>query len=120
RLGGATARGLAGGGAGVTTAGLNEERGKAVATEIGGVFVRTDVSDESSVAAAVHVATDTGVPLRIAISCAGIGTAGRILNRDGSPHDLPSFERVFRVNVFGTFNLMRFAAAAIATTEPVA
>src|SRR5947209_17241225 len=105
-LGEATARALAAGGAVVTIADLNEERGKAVATDIGGVFVRTDVSDESSVAAAVDAATDTGVPLRIAVSCAGIGTAGRILNRDGSPHDLRSFERVFRVNVFGTFNLM--------------
>ncbi len=119
-LGEATARALAAGGAIVTIADLNEDRGKAVATDIGGVFVRTDVSDESSGAAAVDAATDTGTPLRIAVSCAGIGSAGRILNRDGSPHDLPSFERVFRVNVFGTFNLMRFASAAIATTEPLA
>ena len=118
-LGEATARNLAAAGAIVTIADLNEERGKAIADELGGVFVRTDVSDEASVAAAVAAATDTGAPLRIGVSCAGIGMAGRILNRDGTPHDLGLFERTFRVNVFGTFNMMRLAASAIARTEPL-
>src|SRR5438270_1449428 len=118
-LGEATARALAAAGAVVTIADLNEERGNAVAGDLGGVFVRTDVSDEASVASAVAVAADTGAPLRVGVSCAGIGWAGRIIGRDGTPHDLGSFERVFRVNVFGTFNLMRLAASAIARTEPV-
>lgn len=118
-LGEATARTLAAAGAVVTIADLNEEKGRAVADEIGGVFAKTDVSDEASVASAVVAATDTGAPLRIGVSCAGIGMAGRILNRDGTPHDMGLFERTFRVNVFGTFNLMRLAASAIARTDPV-
>ena len=118
-LGEATARALAAGGAVVTIADLNEERGKAVADEIGGVFVKTDVSDEASVAAAIVAATDTGAPLRIGVSCAGIGWASRILNKDGTPHDLAMFQKVIAVNLVGTFNMMRLAASAIARSEPL-
>lgn len=118
-LGEATARALAGAGATVTVADLNEEKGRAVADEIGGVFVKTDVSDEASVAAAVAAATDTGVPLRIGVSCAGIGWAGRIIDKDGTPHGIDPFLRVMHVNIAGTFNVMRLAGAAIARTEPL-
>jgi NAD(P)-dependent dehydrogenase (short-subunit alcohol dehydrogenase family) len=118
-LGEATARELARAGATVVIADLNEERGKAVADELGGVFVRTDVSDEQQVRAAVEAAGATGVPLRVVVSSAGIGWAARTVNRDGSPHDLASYRKVIEVNLIGTFNLMRIAAAAIATTEPV-
>ena len=118
-LGEATARRLAAAGATVTIADLNEERGKAVATEIGGVFVQTDVSDEASVAAAVAAATDTGAPLRIAVSCAGIGLASRIIGKDGTPHSLAMFQKTINVNLIGTFNVMRLAASAIARTEPL-
>jgi len=118
-LGEATARALAEAGAIVTIADLNEERGAALATELGGVFVQTDVSDEASVAAAVTAATDTGAPLRIAVSCAGIGTSGRIVNKDGEPHRLDVFQKIIQVNLIGTFNMMRLAAAAIAKTEPL-
>ncbi|GAA1016018.1 short-chain dehydrogenase/reductas [Acrocarpospora pleiomorpha] len=118
-LGEATARELAGIGATVVIADLNEERGKALADELGGVFVRTDVSDEASVQAAVDAAVATGKPLRAVINSAGIGWASRTVNRDGSPHDLAAYRKVIDVNLIGTFNLMRIGAAAIARTEPV-
>jgi NAD(P)-dependent dehydrogenase (short-subunit alcohol dehydrogenase family) len=117
-LGEATARILAAAGATVLVADLNEERGKQVADDIGGHFARTDVSDETSVQAAVDAAVATGVPLRTAISCAGIGWASRTVGRDGTPHDLGAYSKVIAVNLIGTFNLMRIAAAAMAKTEP--
>jgi NAD(P)-dependent dehydrogenase (short-subunit alcohol dehydrogenase family) len=117
-LGEATARVLAAAGATVVVADLNEEGGKRVAGEIGGVFARMDVSDEASVQAAVDAAATVGVPLRAAVSCAGIGWAARTLSRDGTPHDLASYQKVITVNLIGTFNLMRIAAAAMARTEP--
>ncbi|GIH25458.1 short-chain dehydrogenase/reductas [Acrocarpospora phusangensis] len=118
-LGEATARELAGVGATVVIADLNEERGKALADELGGVFVRTDVADEASVQAAVDAAVATGKPLRAVINSAGIGWASRTVNRDGSPHDLASYRKVIDVNLIGTFNLMRIGAAAMARTEPL-
>jgi NAD(P)-dependent dehydrogenase (short-subunit alcohol dehydrogenase family) len=117
-LGEATARVLAAAGATVVVADLNEESGKRIAGEIGGVFARTDVSDETSVQAAVDTATTVGAPLRAAISCAGIGWAARTVARDGAPHDLASYQKVININLIGTFNLMRIAAAAMARTEP--
>ncbi|MEU0519831.1 SDR family oxidoreductase [Streptosporangium sp. NPDC006007] len=118
-LGEATARDLAAHGAAVVVADLNEERGKALADEIGATFVKTDVSDEQQVQAAVDAAVATGRPLRAVVSSAGIGWAGRTVNRDGSPHDLATYRKVIEVNLIGTFNLMRIGAAAIARTEPV-
>ncbi len=110
-------RELAAAGSAVVVADLNEERGKALAGEVGGVFVRTDVVDEASVQAAVDAAAGAG-PLRVAVSCAGIGWAARTVGRDGSPHDLAAYRKVIDVNLIGTFNLMRLAAAAIARTDP--
>ncbi|MEU1881269.1 SDR family NAD(P)-dependent oxidoreductase [Streptosporangium sp. NPDC020072] len=118
-LGEATARHLAAHGATVVVADLNEERGKLAAEEIGGVFVKTDVSDEQQVQAAVDAAVATGRPLRVVVNSAGIGWAGRTVNRDGSPHDLASYRKVIEVNLIGTFNLLRIGAAAIAKTDPV-
>ena len=81
--------------------------------------MKTDVADESSVAAAVDAAASQGVPLRIVVSCAGIGWAARTVGRDGTPHDLAAYCKVIDVNLIGTFNLMRIeGAAAIAKTEP--
>lgn len=117
-LGEATARVLAAAGATVVVADLNEEGGKRVAGEIGGLFARTDVSDEASVQAAVDAVAAAGPPLRVAVSCAGIGWAARTVSRDGTPHDLVSYQKVLAVNLVGTFNLMRIAAAAIAKTDP--
>jgi NAD(P)-dependent dehydrogenase (short-subunit alcohol dehydrogenase family) len=116
-LGEATVRGLAAAGCRVVVADLNEDQGKAVAQACGGEFVRTDVSDEQSVQAVVAAAA-AGPALRVAVSCAGIGWAARTVGRDGSPHDLGAYRRVIEVNLIGTFNLMRIAAAAMARTEP--
>ncbi len=117
-LGEATVRELAAHGVKVVVADLNEDKGKALADEVGGVFVKTDVSDEEQVTAAVQAAVDTGAPLRVIVNSAGIGWAERTVNRDGSPAALKNFETVIRVNLIGTFNLMRIGAAAIAKTDP--
>jgi NAD(P)-dependent dehydrogenase (short-subunit alcohol dehydrogenase family) len=117
-LGEATARTLASAGALVVVADLNEDRGKSVAEQIGGLFARVDVSDEAQVQEAVDVAAAAGPPLRVAVSCAGIGWAERTVARDGSPHSLANFAKIIGVNLTGTFNVMRIAAAAIARTEP--
>jgi NAD(P)-dependent dehydrogenase (short-subunit alcohol dehydrogenase family) len=118
-LGEATVRNLAAAGCQPVVADLNEARGKAIAAELGGVFARTDVSDEESVTEAVAVAEATGAPLRVVVNCAGIGWAARTVGRDGTPHDLAQYRTVIEVNLIGTFNLMRIGAAAIGRTEPV-
>ncbi len=118
-LGEATAKELASAGATVVIADLNAERGEAIAKEIGGVFVSTDVSQEDQVKAAVQAAADTGKPFRVAVSCAGIGWATRTVDRNGNPHDLDSYQKVIQVNLIGTFNVLRLAAAEIAKTEPI-
>lgn len=118
-LGAATARELAAAGAKVFVADLDAERGEELAAEIDGSFVKVDVSDEGSVAAAVRAAAGAGPPLRVAVSCAGIAWAARTVARDGSPHPLGPYQKVISVNLVGTFNVMRLAAAAMAETEPV-
>ncbi len=117
-LGEATVRSLAAAGCKVVVADLNEARGKVVASEVDGVFASTDVADEQSVAAAAAAAQALDVPLRVAVSCAGIGWAARTVGRDGTPHDLGVYRKVIEVNLIGTFNVMRIAAAAIGKTEP--
>jgi NAD(P)-dependent dehydrogenase (short-subunit alcohol dehydrogenase family) len=119
-LGEATARALAAAGAVVTVVDLDEERGRSVAAAIGGSFARTDVTDEASVTAAVAAAVQAGAPLRVCVSCAGIAVGARTLDKNGAPHSLDLFQKVIQVNLIGTFNLLRVAAAAIATTEPLA
>ncbi|MBX7159216.1 MAG: SDR family NAD(P)-dependent oxidoreductase [Acidimicrobiia bacterium] len=116
-LGEATVRRLSAAGARCLIADLNADRGKALADELGGAFAQTDVSDADQVQAAVAQAAELG-PVRAAISCAGIGWVGRVINRDNSPHDLMPFQKVIEVNVIGTFNMMRFGASAIAASEP--
>ena len=117
-LGEATARILAQAGAHVVVADLNEESGKKIADEIDGTFALTNVTDPDSVQAAISAAVASGKPLRVAVSCAGIGWAERTINRHGFPHTLEPWEKVLAVNLTGTFNTMRLAAAAIAQTEP--
>jgi NAD(P)-dependent dehydrogenase (short-subunit alcohol dehydrogenase family) len=117
-LGEGVARALAGAGATVVVADLNEDAGKRIAAQTGGLFVPTDVSDEASVQTAVDTAAAAGLPLRTAVSCAGIVWAARTVGRDGTPHDLASYQKVVSVNLIGTFNLMRIAAAAMTRTEP--
>jgi 3-hydroxyacyl-CoA dehydrogenase / 3-hydroxy-2-methylbutyryl-CoA dehydrogenase len=120
-LGEATARRLHAGGAHVVLADMNEELGRALADELGehATFVAADVTDEAAVQKVVDTATALPVTLRIAVSCAGIGWAGRVIGRRG-PHALEPFETVIRVNLIGTFNVMRLAAAAMAQTVPTA
>jgi NAD(P)-dependent dehydrogenase (short-subunit alcohol dehydrogenase family) len=117
-LGEAAARTLAAAGAHVIVADLNEDLGKQVAADIGGQFAKTNVADEDSVREMVAAAAASDRPLRTAVSCAGIGFAARTVNRDGSPHELAGFTKVIAVNLTGTFNVLRFAAAAMAKTEP--
>lgn len=118
-LGEATARVLAQAGAYVVVADVNDEAGKEVAASIGGQFAHTDVTDPQHVQEAVDAAVGSGRPLRVAVNCAGIGWASRTVNRDGSPHDLAAFNRVIAINLTGTFNGLRIAAAAMSKTEPV-
>jgi len=120
-LGEATVRRLVADGARVVIADLAEERGEKLAADLGGdaVFVRTDVTDEASVAAAVATASTLG-ELRVSV-CAHAGpVAGqRILGRDGSPMPQELFDRTIRIYLSGTFNLMRQAAAAMAALDPL-
>jgi NAD(P)-dependent dehydrogenase (short-subunit alcohol dehydrogenase family) len=112
-LGEATARELAERGVRVTIADLNDDRGEPLADELGGTFVKADVTEEGQVQAAVDAAGE----LRLAVSCAGIGWAERTVKKDG-PAALQPFETVVRVNLIGTFNVLRLAAAAIASNAP--
>jgi len=119
-LGEATVRQLHSHGAHVVIADLNEEAGRALASELGerATFMHIDVTDEAAVGAAVRVAVGQPVPLRIAVCCAGIGgSAGRLAGRRG-PHPLERFETVIRVNLIGTFNVLRLAAAAMVESDP--
>jgi NAD(P)-dependent dehydrogenase (short-subunit alcohol dehydrogenase family) len=101
----------------VTVADRNAAGAERVAADIGGIAVACDVTDEGDVNAALTRARDAHGPLRIVVHCAGIGTAARIVGRDG-PMAQDAFERVLRVNLFGTFNVMRLAAHAMSQSEP--
>ncbi len=118
-LGAATARMVVDGGGSVVVADVDRERGGRVADELGerARFVATDVTDEASVQAALAEATGKGRPLRIAVNCAGVGWAERTVSKRG-PHQLLPFETVVRVNLIGTFNALRFSAAAMGANDP--
>lgn len=116
-LGEASARHLAAAGAEITVCDRDAERGEAVAAAVGGHFVRLDVTDPG--AGEVIVAANARAPLRGLVSCAGIGTAARIVGRDG-PMPLDAFARVVQVNLVGMFNMMRLVAAAMAGNAPLA
>jgi NAD(P)-dependent dehydrogenase (short-subunit alcohol dehydrogenase family) len=120
-LGEATVRALAARGAAVTILDVQDEKGQALAAELGGhtTFVHTDVTDEASVQAAIAEATGKDRPLRIAINCAGIGWAQRTVGRNAEPHDLGAFTKIVMVNLIGSFNVLRLAAAAMSQTEPL-
>ncbi len=117
-LGLATARRLLDAGASVCIVDLPSSDGSSVADEIGATFAPADVTDEEAVAAAVGIAGELG-PLRIAVNCAGIGPPKRVLARDGSPSDLGHFRTVVEVNLIGTFNVLRLAAAEMARHDPL-
>ena len=117
-LGLASARRLCGLGARVTVCDLPSSRGADAAAEIGARFVAADVTSESEMQEAVAAAFADG-PLRAVVHCAGGGGALRIVDRDGQPGSLAAFERLIRLNLVGSFNVLRLAAAAMARAEPV-
>jgi NAD(P)-dependent dehydrogenase (short-subunit alcohol dehydrogenase family) len=117
-LGAATARALAAAGAKVAIADVNEKAAAEVADSIKGVAVACDVADSASGEAAVKKAAAAHGPARILVNCAGVGPAKRIVGRDG-PMPLEDFERVIKINLIGTFNAMRLAAADMQSLEPM-
>jgi NAD(P)-dependent dehydrogenase (short-subunit alcohol dehydrogenase family) len=117
-IGAASARKLAALGARPLICDLNEEKGEAIAAELNGAFVKTDVSDEGQVQAAVEAAKGLG-PIRAVLNAAGLGSASRTVNRDGVPFPLDQFAFVIKVNLIGTFNVLRLAAAAMSQQEPL-
>ncbi|MCY7289700.1 MAG: SDR family NAD(P)-dependent oxidoreductase, partial [Cryobacterium sp.] len=119
-LGLATASALAHAGAAVVLLDLPGAAGEQAAAAIGGLarFVPGDVTHTEDVQAAVEAAAHLG-PLRIVVNCAGIAPGRRTVDRDGTPLPLHDFDRVIRINLVGTFNVIRLAAPAMAATEPV-
>ncbi|HXR30781.1 MAG TPA: 3-hydroxyacyl-CoA dehydrogenase [Solirubrobacterales bacterium] len=117
-LGEATARALVEAGATVTIADLNTEKGEALAAELGPLasFVQADVTDADAVSAAVEQAATHEGGLRISVCCAGIGWAERVAHKRG-PHNLELFANVIKVNLIGTFNVLRLAAAAMSEND---
>jgi NAD(P)-dependent dehydrogenase (short-subunit alcohol dehydrogenase family) len=117
-LGAATARMLAEAGAKVAIFDVNQKVAAETAIDINGIAIHCDVADSASAEAAIAKATADHGPARILVNCAGIGVAKRIVGKEG-PMALADFERVIRVNLIGTFNVMRLAAAAMAPLEPL-
>lgn len=117
-MGAATARALAAAGAKVAVLDLDEDKAAAVAEEIDGLALACNVADEHALARALETAAAAHGPARIAVACAGIAPAGRVVGRDG-PHALDLFRRVIDVNLIGTFNLLRLAAADMAELAPL-
>jgi 3-hydroxyacyl-CoA dehydrogenase / 3-hydroxy-2-methylbutyryl-CoA dehydrogenase len=117
-LGEATARRLHAQGARVVIADLNREKGEALAGELGdgSAFVEANVLEANQIQAAVDAATQAG-DFRISVCCAGIGWAQRTVSKDG-PHDLEIFSNVIKVNLIGTFNVLRLGAAAMVGNDP--
>ncbi len=118
-LGAACARTLAAAGARVAIMDVNDKAAAEVAIDINGIAIHCDVADGTSAEAAIKKAAADHGPARILINCAGIGPAKRIVSRDG-PMPLADYERVIRINLIGTFNMMRLAAAAMQGLDPLA
>jgi len=118
-LGEATVRALAAAGAQVVILDRDVTKGTALSASLGGSvhFAEVDVTDAATIEAGIAKATALA-PLRVAVSCAGVGWPARLLSRDGSPHDLGLFQTVITINLIGTFNVMRLAASAMSTNEP--
>jgi len=118
-LGAAVARELARLGARVAVLDIDPAKAGAVAAEIGGVAVACDITETASLSAALDAAERVHGPARIVMNVAGIGSARRIIGRDGAPAPLEDFERVLRVNLIGTYNVTRLCAARMAQLEPL-
>ncbi|MGE0751563.1 MAG: SDR family NAD(P)-dependent oxidoreductase [Variibacter sp.] len=118
-LGASTAAQLASAGAKVAVLDVNMDAAQKVAKEIGGHAIKCDVSDSDSAVAALKEATEKNGPARILINCAGVGPAKRIVGRDG-PMPLADYERVIRINLIGSFNMMRLVGAEASKLTPLA
>lgn len=119
-LGAATARWFANQGAKVAILDFNIDSARTIAGEIGGIALQADVSDEADVNAAIETAaTQFGTAPRVAVNCAGVGMAARIVGREGKL-SFDVFEKTLRVNLFGTYNVMSHAAKRMAELEPLA
>lgn len=120
-IGAASARLLASKGAKVVIADLQEEKGKALADEIGGAYCKVDVTNTDDIINAVEMAKSMG-PLRVLVNSAGIGWAQRTVGKDGSYEsaaNLDAFKKVIAINLIGSFDCIRIAATAMSTTEPM-
>src|SRR5260370_2066505 len=117
-LGGATALALAGAGARVAVLDVNDASASEIAAKIGGIAIKCAVTDPAGAAAALGQAREKHGAARVLVNCAGVGAAKRILGRDG-PMPLEDFDRVIRVNLVGSFNMMRLAAADMASLAPL-
>jgi len=119
-LGEATSRALASRGASVAIADLARSRGAEIAAEIGAsaIFVETDVTDEQQMTAAIDGARQSFGNVHILVNCAGIGSASRTVGKNNEPFDLGLFTRTVQVNLIGTFNAIRLAAARMVDNEP--
>jgi NAD(P)-dependent dehydrogenase (short-subunit alcohol dehydrogenase family) len=118
-LGAATARTLAAAGAKVAIIDVNQKAAADVAIDINGLAITCDVADGPAAEAAIKKAAADHGPARILVNCAGVGPAKRIVGRDG-PQPLEDYERVIRINLIGTFNMMRLTAAAMQGLAPLA
>ncbi|MEO1192855.1 MAG: SDR family NAD(P)-dependent oxidoreductase [Pseudomonadota bacterium] len=118
-LGEATARHLADLGAKVTVIDLSEERAAAVAKEIGGTGLAGDVVSAESLEAAFAASQQAQGPCRLLVNCAGVGPSKRILDKEGAPQPLDAFAQVVNINLVGSFNALRLAAAQMAACEPL-
>ncbi len=116
-LGAATARMAATNGGKVVIADLQNDAGEALAKELGGRFVRCDVTSEADGKAATELAVKTFGGLHVLVNCAGIGVAERTIGKE-APHDLARFTKVISINLIGTFNMIRLAADAMAKAVP--
>lgn len=119
-LGEATVRALHGAGASVVIADLNTERGEALTAELGerARFQHTNVSDTDDAAAAVNLAVEAFGGLHGLVNCAGVGDPAKVLDREGTPQPLDTFSRIIDINLNGSFNMARLAAAAMAKGDP--
>jgi len=117
-LGAATASHLAALGCKVAVLDINQAAAEAQAARVGGIGIGCDVADAASGETAFAQARAAHGPARILVNCAGIGTAGRIVGREG-PLKLEAFERVIRVNLIGSFNMLRLAAADMSVADPL-
>ena len=120
-IGASTARLLASKGAKVVVADLQEDKGTALANEIGGAFCKVDVTNTEDIINAVEMAKSMG-PVRVLVNSAGIGWAQRTVGKDGSydsAANLDAFRKVIAINLIGTFDCIRIAATAMSTTEPL-